>query len=48
MRISESSFYYDPKVSRAEREEQDADLRGKIEEIRVELPRYGKERDQRR
>ena len=41
MRISESSFYYDPKVSRAEREEQDADLRGKIEEIRVELPRYG-------
>lgn len=41
MKISESSYFYGPKVSRAEREEQDADLRGKIEEIRVELPRYG-------
>ena len=41
MKISESSYFYDPKVSRAEREEQDADLRSKIEEIRVELPRYG-------
>ena len=36
-----SSYYYDPKVSRAEREEQDADLRGKIEQIRVEHPRSG-------
>jgi putative transposase len=36
-----SSYYYDPKVSRAEREEQDADLRGQIEQIRVEFPRTG-------
>lgn len=41
MQISESSYYYDPKVSRSEREEQDADLRGKIEEVRVEFPRSG-------
>lgn len=36
-----SSYYYDPKVSRAEKEEQDADLRGKIEEVRVAHPRSG-------
>ena len=36
-----SSYYYDPKISRAEQEEQDADIRGKIEQIRVELPRAG-------
>lgn len=41
MKISASSYYYDPKVSRAEKEEQDADLRGKIEEVRVEFPRSG-------
>lgn len=36
-----STYYYDPKISRAEKEEQDADLRGKIEEVRVEFPRTG-------
>lgn len=36
-----STFYYDPKVSRSEREEWDADVRGKIEQIRVEFPRTG-------
>jgi len=41
MGLSMSSYYYDPKVSRAEKEEQDADLRGKIEQIRVEHPRSG-------
>ncbi len=41
MKISESSYYYDPKISRADREEQDANLRGKIEEVRVEFPRSG-------
>ncbi len=41
MGISMSSYYYDPKISRAEREEQDADLRSKIEQIRIEMPRAG-------
>jgi len=41
MGLSMSSYYYDPKVSRAEREEQDADLRGKVEQIRTEHPRAG-------
>lgn len=36
-----STFYHDPKVSRSEREEWDADVRGKIEQIRVEFPRTG-------
>ncbi len=36
-----STYYSDPKLSRAEREEQEADLRGKIEQIRVEFPRAG-------
>jgi transposase InsO family protein len=41
MNISQSTFYADPKVSRAEKEEQDADMRGKIEQIRVMFPRTG-------
>jgi transposase InsO family protein len=41
MELKESSYYYDPKVSRAEREEKEADIRGKIEQIRVEQPRLG-------
>ena len=41
MRLSMSSYDYDPKVSRAEQEEQDADLRSKIEQIRVTHPRAG-------
>jgi len=36
-----SSYYYDSKITRAEKEEQDADIRGKIEQIRVEFPRAG-------
>jgi putative transposase len=41
MELSESSYYYDPKVTRAEKEEAEADLRGHIENIRVEFPRSG-------
>jgi transposase InsO family protein len=41
MELAMSTYYADPKVSRAEREEQDADLRGKIEQVRVEFPRTG-------
>lgn len=36
-----STYYSDPKVSRAEQEEWAADIRGKIEQIRVEQPRLG-------
>lgn len=36
-----STYYYDPKLSRAEREETAADLRDFIEQIRVEFPRAG-------
>ena len=36
-----STYYYDPKISRAEKEEKDADIRGKIEQIRVTHPRSG-------
>ena len=41
MELSQSSLYYDPKVTRAEKEEQAANIRGKIEEIRIEQPRLG-------
>jgi transposase InsO family protein len=41
MGLSMSTYYADPKVSRAEKEEHEADLRGKIEQIRVEFPRTG-------
>jgi putative transposase len=41
MELSQSSLYYDPKITRAEKEEQDADLRHAIELIRVEQPRLG-------
>jgi putative transposase len=41
MSIAESTYYRDPKVTRKERDEQDADIRGKIEQIRVEFPRTG-------
>ena len=41
MKISQSTYYYDPKFSRAEQEERDADIRGKIEQVRVEMPRTG-------
>lgn len=36
-----STYYSDPKVTRLEKEEWEADVRGKIEQIRVELPRSG-------
>lgn len=41
MGLSMSSYHYDPKVTRAEKEERDADIRGKIEQLRVTFPRAG-------
>lgn len=41
MELSESSYYADPKISRAEQEEWEADIRGKIEQIRVEYETSG-------
>lgn len=41
MGLSDSTYYSDPKVSRRERDESEADIRGKIEQIRVEFPRTG-------
>jgi transposase InsO family protein len=41
MELSMSTYYHDPKVSRAEKEERDADVRGKIEQVRVTFPRAG-------
>ncbi len=41
MGLAMSTYYLDPKISRAEQEEVEADLRGKIEQIRVELPGAG-------
>lgn len=39
--IAESTYYADPKISRLEKEESDADVRGKIEQIRVTFPNTG-------
>jgi transposase InsO family protein len=36
-----STYYSDSKKTRAQKEEEDADIRGKIEQIRVEFPRTG-------
>jgi transposase InsO family protein len=41
MQISSSTYNYDPKISRAQKEESDADIRGKIEQIRCEFPLVG-------
>lgn len=41
MRLSKSSYYSDPKLSRSEREELEANVRGKIEQIRAEMPAAG-------
>lgn len=41
MQLSSSTYYSDPKQSRSEREEFEADVRGKIEQIRVEIPNAG-------
>ena len=39
--LSTSTYYYKPKVSRAERDKRDADLRDLIENIQVVLPKCG-------
>ncbi len=39
--ISISTYHADPKISRSEREEFEADVRGKIEQVRVEQPMTG-------
>ncbi|NDD92543.1 IS3 family transposase [bacterium] len=41
MRLSSTTYYSDPKISRSERESFEADVRGKIEQIRIELPGSG-------
>jgi putative transposase len=41
MNLAESTYYADPKVSRIEQDVIDADIRGKIEQIRIEFPRTG-------
>lgn len=41
MELAMSTYYHDPKVTREEREEEDANIRGKIEQVRVEFPRAG-------
>ena len=41
MELAESTYYSDPKVTRKERDELEADIRGKVEQIRVEFPRTG-------
>lgn len=41
MKLAESTYYRDPKITYEERDEIDADIRGKIEQIRVEFPRTG-------
>ena len=41
MDISIATFNYDPKISRAEKEETEANFREKIELVRVEFPRTG-------
>ena len=35
------TYYRDPKITRKERDEQEADIRDKVEQIRVEFPRTG-------
>jgi len=39
--LSPSTYYYRPKLSRAERDARDADLRDRIEAIQAEFPRAG-------
>lgn len=41
MKISTSTYYADPKITRAEQEEFEADIRGKIEQIRVDMKGAG-------
>jgi transposase InsO family protein len=39
--ISESTYYADPKISRSEQEEWEADIRGRIEQIRITFANAG-------
>ena len=41
MYLSPSTYYYRPKISRAERDARDADLRDRIEEIQAFFPKAG-------
>jgi len=41
MELASSTLYYRPKISREEREKQDADLRDEIEKVRCDHPRTG-------
>ena len=41
MNLSPSTYYADPKIARCQREEWEADIRGKIEQIRITFPRTG-------
>ncbi len=41
MELAEGTYYSDPKVTRKKRDEVDADIRGKVEQIRAEFPRTG-------
>lgn len=41
MNLAESTYYADPKMSRKMKDEIDADIRGKVEQIRVQFPRTG-------
>jgi len=41
MELSPSTFYYEPKVSREERERQDADLRDRVELVQTTHPKSG-------
>ena len=41
MGISTSTYYYRPKISRAERDRRDADLRDKIEHVQISYSCYG-------
>jgi len=45
--LASSSYYYQPKVDPAEKQQQDADLRDRIELIQLEFPGYGYRRVQR-
>lgn len=41
MNLAASTYHADPKVPRKERDALDADIRGKVEQIRVDFPRTG-------
>lgn len=41
MNLSTATYYADPKISRADQEEKDADLRSEIELVRIDFPKAG-------